>query len=92
VVIVDNCRIHHTDEVLLTILSTGRLIVFLPPYSPFFNPIEGLFSIFKQHLRRYEEEWLSGGMSHIEAIYNAFRAVTPAHCKSLVQDAGYRVV
>lgn len=38
VVVLDNCSVHHVPE------TTGALVMFLPPYSPDFNPIEEYFS------------------------------------------------
>lgn len=40
VVIMDNCSIHHTQEVVSIIEEIGIIIHFLPPYSPDLNPIE----------------------------------------------------
>ena len=44
VVIMDNCSIHHVAEVKDLIEDAGILLLFLPPYSPDYNPIEELFS------------------------------------------------
>jgi len=40
----DNCPIHHIDEVTEIIQQTGALVHWLPPYSPDYNPIEEAFS------------------------------------------------
>ena len=50
-VILDNASIHHVDPVVTTILSTGALLRFLPPYSPDMNPIELVFGEMKQYLQ-----------------------------------------
>ena len=42
VVILDNCAIHHTNEVVSMIEEVGAIVQFLPPYSPDLMPIEGL--------------------------------------------------
>lgn len=68
VLVLDNARIHHSQQiedlvhdygmlsapntVVMLILSVGCRIEFLPPYSPDFNPIEQAFSVIKSHLRR----------------------------------------
>ena len=44
IVIMDNCSIHHIDEVTELIQQTGALVHWLPPYSPDMNPIEEAFS------------------------------------------------
>ena len=50
VVIMDNCSVHHVSEVLELLHSVGVFVIFLPPYSPDFNPIEECFSIKGQDL------------------------------------------
>ena len=34
--------------------QVGALVLFLPPYSPDYNPIEGLFSKLKATIKQYE--------------------------------------
>ena len=52
VVIADNLRAHHTASARAAIEARGARLLFLPPYSPDFNPIEHTFSKVKQALRR----------------------------------------
>lgn len=42
VIVLDNCSTHN-DETIQLIHSKGGIIVFLPPYSPDYNPIEKAF-------------------------------------------------
>ena len=49
--ILDNCRIHSQSE-LGQRLSPGHDLKFLPPYSPFFNPIENCFNWIKQRVKQ----------------------------------------
>ena len=35
----DNCSIHHVPEVENTFKDAGIAVIFLPPYSPDYNPI-----------------------------------------------------
>ena len=44
VVIMDNASIHHVDTVQDLIERTGAQLIFLLPYSPDLNPVEGVFS------------------------------------------------
>lgn len=44
VVIMDNCSIHHRDDVITAVQDTGALLHFLPPYTPDWNPAEEAFS------------------------------------------------
>ena len=49
--ILDNCSIHHVESVLTLLQQSGILVLFLPPYSPDFNPIELTFSYVKKYLQ-----------------------------------------
>ena len=50
--VMDNCRIHHGPAVQELCIASGYNIVFLPPYSPFLNPIEEFWSKLKLVYRR----------------------------------------
>lgn len=54
VLIMDNCSIHHGGRVAELAEARGVRLLYLPPYSPDFNPIEKAFAILKSHLRRYQ--------------------------------------
>ena len=51
IVVMDNCSIHHVQEVANLFQSTGILVMFLPPYSPDYNPVEEAFSFVKYYLK-----------------------------------------
>lgn len=55
VVIMDNLSSHKAPAVRAAIESVGATLLFLPPYSPDFNPIEQAFSKLKAHLRKAAE-------------------------------------
>jgi transposase len=52
IVLMDNLSCHKTDAVRLAIEAVGAQVLFLPPYSPDFSPIEQAFSKLKAALRR----------------------------------------
>jgi transposase len=52
IVVMDNLRVHHNDEVKATIKAAGADVLFLPPYSPELNPIELTWSKLKAILRK----------------------------------------
>ena len=86
VVILDNLPAHKGPPIRQAIESTGAKLLFLPPYSPDFNPIENAFSKLKALLRKaaartVEELW--------RAIRNAIDAITPAECANFFAAAGY---
>ena len=43
VVILENCRIHDSDEFIDMVRNKSGIVTFLPPYSPDLNPVEFLF-------------------------------------------------
>jgi transposase len=48
VIMLDNASIHKGDEVYKVCTSKGLNLLFVPPYSPWYNPIEKCFSIVKR--------------------------------------------
>jgi transposase len=56
IVIMDNCSIHHVSGIKKMIEEVGALLLFLPPYSPDFIPIEEAFSKVKAVLRKMDQE------------------------------------
>jgi transposase len=52
VVVMDNLQVHKSTRVRRLIEGTGAQILFLPPYSPDFSPIEEAFSKVKSILRQ----------------------------------------
>lgn len=50
--ILDGAKIHCHPSIIRYLRSLGILPIFLPPYTPFFNPIEVIFGIIKGHLKR----------------------------------------
>ena len=51
VVVMDNLAAHKVDGVRERIEAAGATLLYLPPYSPDFNPIEEAWSKIKQKLR-----------------------------------------
>lgn len=47
VIILDNCGTHKTADVKRLCAAAGVVLLYLPPYSPDFNPIEKFFSVIK---------------------------------------------
>ena len=52
IVILDNLSVHQPADIRALFDAAGCPLVFLPPYSPDFNPIELVFSKLKTRLRR----------------------------------------
>lgn len=54
IVIMDNLAPHKSDPTLALIVQAGAEVLFLPAYSPDFNPIEKMWSKLKTRLRSAE--------------------------------------
>ncbi|GBC09430.1 hypothetical protein RclHR1_08860003 [Rhizophagus clarus] len=52
IIIMNNARIHHDKELIALLKGLGCYVVFLPPYSPDYNPIETAFSTIKSWIRQ----------------------------------------
>ena len=69
VVILDNLSTHKIRGVREALEATGARLLYLPPYSPDFNPIEPMWSKIKQVLRthapRTEERTATGGQGRL---------------------------
>ena len=48
ILILDNARFHKKDDVRRIAEQAGHIVLFLPPYSPDFNPIEQDFATIKK--------------------------------------------
>ena len=52
VLVLDNASIHDKYAIIAAVQAHGSLVIFLPPYSYDYNPIEYLFHVAKTYLRR----------------------------------------
>ncbi|KQO93854.1 transposase [Methylobacterium sp. Leaf92] len=86
IVVMDNLGSHKGPAVRAAIEAAGARLLFLPPYSPDFNPIEMAFSKLKALLRKAAERTVEGLWS---AIGRRVDAVTPDQCANLFAAAGY---
>ncbi|MCT7975682.1 IS630 family transposase [Laspinema olomoucense] len=50
-VVLDNSTIHQGEEIEKAMIEAGAKLIYLPPYSPDFNPIENMWSKVKSILR-----------------------------------------
>jgi transposase len=85
-VILDNLAVHKRRAVRRAIAAARCSVLFLPSYSPDFNPIEQAFSKIKAYLRRVgarTQEALE------RAIATAIDLITPADARAYFLDAGY---
>ena len=86
VVIMDNLASHKRAAVRELVEAAGATLLFLPPYSPDFNPIEKAFARFKAMLRKAAERTVAGLWALIGKLVDIFR---PAECANYFSSCGY---
>ncbi len=86
VIIVDNLGVHKGEKVRQLIESRAARVVFLPAYSPDFNPIEEAFSKIKAILKKKAAR---AREALIEAIGRALEAVTRQDAWGWFAHCGY---
>jgi transposase len=86
VVVMDNLGSHKGPAVRQAIEAAGASLLYLPPYSPDFNPIENAFAKLKALLRRAAERTVSALWDRIGTVLDTF---TPAECANYFRAAGY---
>ena len=86
IVIMDNLGSHKGAAVRRAIEAAGAKLLYLPPYSPDFNPIENAFAKLKALLRKAVERTVDGLWA---AIGRLLDLLTPAECRNYFAAAGY---
>jgi transposase len=71
----DNVAFHHSKIIKELIHKKGWEYLYTPPYSPVFNPIEGVFSIVKRHYSKCMD------------IVSSFNIVTNTHIKAFFKHS-----
>lgn len=89
VVVMDNLSPHKDPETLHLIRQAGAEVLFLPPYSPDFNPIEKMWSKLKA--------WLRSAKARTEdalatSIAEALRQVTASDARGWFGSCGYSII
>jgi len=85
-VVLDNLSVHKSATARTLIETAGCHLVFLPTYSPDFNPIEPALSKLKQLLRRAEARSLDAVMTATSDVYSR---ITAADAHAYYRAAGY---
>jgi len=89
VVVMDNVRTHKVAGVRKAIEARGANVLYLPPYSPDFNPIEKPFSKIKSILERIAARTVDALQA---AVGEALRSFTPTECMNYFASSGYDAV
>jgi transposase len=88
VVVMDNLTAHKGERVKELIEQRGCELLYLPPYSPDFNPIEEAFAKIKGLLRKAEARTRE---TLVEAMGRAISAVTALDAHGFFEHCGYSI-
>ena len=86
IVIMDNLSSHKGPRIRQMIEAAGGSLLYLPPYSPDFNPIENAFAKLKALLRAAAERTVDALWTTIGSLIDRF---TPDECANYFAAAGY---
>ena len=86
VLVMDNLNVHKVPGVREAVEARGATLLYLPPYSPDFNPIELAFSKLKRLLRAAAERTAEGLENTIAALLGSFG---PNECAAYFRHCGY---
>ncbi len=86
-VVMDNLGAHRPKRVRELIEERGCELIYLPSYSPDFNPIEEAFAKMKNLLRKASARTKE---ALVDAIAAALKAVSAADARGFFEHAGYR--
>ncbi|XP_049293761.1 uncharacterized protein LOC125769223 [Anopheles funestus] len=81
--VMDNVAFHKCSEIRQAIEDDGDEVRYLPPYSPFLNPIENLFSKWKEITKRANA---NNDAELIEAIDRGASLVTSSDCEGYIRN------
>ena len=85
-VMMDNLPAHKVSGVKEAIEAAGATRVFLPPYSPDFNPIEQAYATLKAFLRKAAARTVDDLWA---VIAEAIEMFPPAQCANFFANSGY---
>lgn len=94
IVFMDNVPVHKVAGVREAIDERGATLIYLPPYSPDFNPIEQLFAKLKAILRKIAAYMLKGTAYSLKQLCKTIAAcleeISRAECAAYLANCGFR--
>ena len=87
ILIMDSCSVHHVQEIQ-DLASVGIPLIYLPPYSPDYNPLEEAISFIKEYLKQHDE-LLQVLRDPLAVIQQAFNSIGKDHCIKWITHSGY---
>lgn len=79
-IVMDNATIHKTDEIKYYIKERGYKAIYLPPYSPFLNPIEEFWA-------KVRRDCLTVKDNLSDRITEAAKKVTEPDCQGYIRHS-----
>jgi len=89
VMVMDNLSVHKGERIREPLESAGCELLYLPPYSPDFSPIEEAFSKVKGLLRKAQAR---SREALVEAMGEALDTVTAQDARGFFEHCGYRAL
>jgi transposase len=88
-IVMDNLAAHKVKGVTAAIEACGAKVLYLPPYSPEFNPIEQVFAKLKALLRQAEARTVTALWECLGQLLDCF---SPQECRNYFRHSGYCAV
>ena len=88
VLVLDNLGAHRASRIEEIAKSCGTSVIWLPPYSPDFSPIEQMWSKLKTHLRKVKARTVE---ELDRAVSEGLKLITESDCRGWFKHCGYRV-
>lgn len=85
--ILDGARIHCDDKIISYLRSLGVFAIFLPAYTPFYNPIEIVFGLVKKKMQKVYQENSSKDLRI--AVAEIMMSFSNYKMEKLFQKCGY---
>ncbi len=86
VVVMDNLAAHKMTVIREAVEQVGCRVLYLPPYSPDFSPIEPMWSKVKQILRTIGARTVAALGTAVDA---ALHSITESDCRGYFEHCGY---
>ena len=88
VIVLDNLGAHRASRIEEIAACCGARVLWLPPYSPDFSPIELMWSKVKAYLKKVKARTQ---LELEEAIAEALKTITISDCLNWFRHCGYEV-
>jgi len=87
-VVLDNLGAHRASRIEDTARECKARVIWLPPYSPDFSPVEPMWSKLKPYLRKVKARTTEG---LDRAVAEGLKLITESDCRGWFKHCGYKV-